>query len=453
VVVVDLETGLTRYRFETSKAQVCSLAFSRDTRNLAVGTGYIESRIHLWSLDSGRETSVFEGHSGWVSGLRFLSDGRTLLSTSQDETIRVWDLPTRTSTKVYRGHQKEIWSHALSPDEKTLITGSKDGEVRVWDLRGEPLSTPYHRVRPELMPWQWSLGEGGRDLWLLSTNRMVCRVHGPGFQEVEWHPEFGTNLVSMMVAPDASRMVVATQQGELRWHRLKDGVLLSRPRPMDEPVSVVVHPGGNLFTMGHVSSKYALWGGDSTKPLIQGVFSELASYSDWVGNGSSMMSLNQDGTYFLHDFAADRVRTGQFDLRETFGFAHSPDGRWLAVSSDRGEVKLMDSQDHRLKARLGGFKGAVRGLVFSPDNGRLVTGGGGTETLRFWEMESEQMVLELSSDVGFLTQIRFTSDGNTVVAQGGTGELMVWTAPSWEEIRWKEALATSGSTHDTNQSK
>lgn len=453
VVVVDLETGVTRHRFETSKAQVLSLAFSRDTRTLAVGTGYIESRIHLWNLESGREISVLEGHSGWVSGLRFLSDGRTLLSTSQDETIRVWDLLTRTSTKVYRGHQKEIWSHALSSDETTLITGSKDGEVRVWDLRGEPLSTPYHRVRPEVMPWQWSIGEAGRDLWLLSTNQRVCRVHGPAFQEVEWHPEFGTNLMSMMVSPDASRIVVATRQGEVRWHRLKDGVVLSRPRPMGEPMSVVVHSGGNLFTIGHLSSKYALWGDDSTKPLIQGAFSELASYFDWVANGSSMMILNQDGTYFLHDIATDQVSTGRLDMRETFGFAHSPDGRWLAVSSDRGEVRLMDSQDHRLKARLGGYKGAVRGLVFSPDNGRLVTGGGGTETLRFWEMEGHQMVLELSSDVGFLTQIRFTPDRNTVVAQGSMGELMVWTAPSWEEIRRREDLTMSGATRDTNQPK
>ena len=61
-------------------------------------------------------------------------DGKTLFSSSWDNTVRVWDLTSRSCSAVLEGHKSFVYSVAVSPDGKTLFSSSGDKTVRVWDL-------------------------------------------------------------------------------------------------------------------------------------------------------------------------------------------------------------------------------------------------------------------------------------------------------------------------------
>lgn len=85
----QLETGEFVQLFDR-QAQDHLLAFSPDGRTLAVASALT---IYLYSLRTGRLVCVLTGHEQSIEAMRFNEDGQTLISSSQDKTIRIWGVP------------------------------------------------------------------------------------------------------------------------------------------------------------------------------------------------------------------------------------------------------------------------------------------------------------------------------------------------------------------------
>jgi len=61
----------------------------------------------------------------------------TLMSTSDDRTVKLWDLSSTESTMTFTGHQDYVRSGAFMPGQNSnlMATGSYDQTVRIWDSR------------------------------------------------------------------------------------------------------------------------------------------------------------------------------------------------------------------------------------------------------------------------------------------------------------------------------
>ena len=70
----------------------------------------------------GAETARLEGHSGAVSALCVLPDGR-LASGSDDGTIRLWDVQRGAETARLEGHSDWVSALCVLPDGR-LASGS-----------------------------------------------------------------------------------------------------------------------------------------------------------------------------------------------------------------------------------------------------------------------------------------------------------------------------------------
>jgi WD40 repeat protein len=68
------------------------LAWSPDSRMLAVGGLLRNNSIRLWEVASGQIRHEFRGHVRPVRSLAFSPDGQVLVSTSEDTTFLVWKL-------------------------------------------------------------------------------------------------------------------------------------------------------------------------------------------------------------------------------------------------------------------------------------------------------------------------------------------------------------------------
>lgn len=435
VVVLDLETGTERHRLKTSQAQVCAMAFSPDGRRLAAGASYNEPVIRIWDLEQGRMEAELNGHYGWISGLTFLPDGR-LLSASQDQSVRLWDVPSRSVRRVFRGHGKEVWSLALGSDSDLLLTGSKDGEVRRWSLKSEPTLGGAHRNQAGLRPWQTHATPDGRELWSVNQKGLVCRLSGPGFRGCEERPEFGRAAISLRVPPGGRRLWLADSNGLITERQLEDGKVV---RSMQ---TVLSGPGVNpddperLYLYSPSDSRIR-----RAKPDWSGFDGEWVvpvryQYMDWRISRPGLLALWHDGQFEFLDLGPGGSVRGRLPVRETMGFAVSPDRQVVAIGSDVGEVYLFTPELDQELGRFGGYMGAVRGLAFSPDGTRLATGASGVESLRLWDLETSRPVLQLPSDAILIHPLRFTPDGNTIWGVGMVdGDLVTWTAPGWDDIQ------------------
>ena len=108
------------------KGTIGEIAYSPDGGRLAVASG-----IGIWIYDAstGAEVALFRGHTRSVLGVAYSPDGRTLATTSYDNTVRLWDTATGTLENTFTGG---VYSVAYSRDGSTLATGGYR-DARLWD--------------------------------------------------------------------------------------------------------------------------------------------------------------------------------------------------------------------------------------------------------------------------------------------------------------------------------
>jgi WD40 repeat protein/serine/threonine protein kinase len=130
VMLWDPATG--RKRGSLPGSGLVSVCFSPDSKLVAAGSWY-EGSVHLWEASTGKELVRFRAHTGPVYPVVFTRDGKTVVSGSQDTTVKFWDVATRQERFTLKGHEAKVTALAFSPDGTMLATGSEDKTVRLWD--------------------------------------------------------------------------------------------------------------------------------------------------------------------------------------------------------------------------------------------------------------------------------------------------------------------------------
>lgn len=117
------------------RVPVTTCAWDREGKSIAGGVG--DGSIQIWNLKPGwgsrPDIYVANAHSDDITGVKFSSDGRILLSRSFDGSLKVWDLrQMKEPLKVFDDLPNNYaqTNVAFSPDEQLFITGTsveKDG--------------------------------------------------------------------------------------------------------------------------------------------------------------------------------------------------------------------------------------------------------------------------------------------------------------------------------------
>ncbi len=140
VLIGDLRTNPRRVPLERVAGGELLFAFSPDGKRLAGGG--IGLPATLWETSSGRKLGEFRGNGGRVGCLGFAAGGGSLIVPVEDGPIYAWqlDTPPEPITRL-AGHSKEVWGLAYTPDGTTLISSSDDHSIKLWDSRDGGLQT------------------------------------------------------------------------------------------------------------------------------------------------------------------------------------------------------------------------------------------------------------------------------------------------------------------------
>jgi WD40 repeat protein/uncharacterized caspase-like protein len=111
-------------------------ACSQDNRQCAVAIG---SMIKLFDPATRRDLATILGHTGEVIAVSFSDDGKSLATTSLDNTIKIWDVSMAPITgraelaRTLSGMAIPVESAAFSDDGRGLAVGGPN-TVSVWEL-------------------------------------------------------------------------------------------------------------------------------------------------------------------------------------------------------------------------------------------------------------------------------------------------------------------------------
>ncbi|KAK3179299.1 U3 small nucleolar RNA-associated protein 15 [Lecanicillium sp. MT-2017a] len=108
----------------------------RDGKILAAGDD--SGRIQVFDVGSRAILKTWDSHKQPVWTTRFSpTDLTTLLSASDDKTVRLWDLPSNEPTTTFSGHSDYVRCANFLPGSMSnmLVSGSYDSAVKLWDPR------------------------------------------------------------------------------------------------------------------------------------------------------------------------------------------------------------------------------------------------------------------------------------------------------------------------------
>jgi WD40 repeat protein/serine/threonine protein kinase len=383
----DLTTGEPLGEPLPHKGIVFSLTFSPDGQKLAVGTVDSANEVRLWDVATRKPIGGTMPHQNWVVEVAFSKDGKTLLTRSNDRTVRLWNAATSESKSDYLPHPG-LYAATLSPDGKTIATGGNDDRVRLWDATtGQPVpgATLVHSSRITALayiPDGRILGVGCADgsgrLWDVATFRPL----GPPLVQ-------RGEIAGVAFLPDGGSFLTTAVDGSTR--------LWPIPRPLEGDLDRItlqlqVRTGMQMDAgQGIARLDPQTWQARrrqlvALEDTALGAFS--SSVSEVAYHEARARDAEQDGATFTALWHLDRLvalRPEDWLLYARRGRAHSAAGHLdraaaeyrLAAQHVSAEV-LLDWYGHRVADCVAAGQDAAalwyqnRMLAAEPKNGRLL---------------------------------------------------------------------------------
>ncbi len=471
----DVDSGVERPPLSFGNAAVFALAFSRDGARLAAGTDYPQNRVWLWETATGRLLATMDGHTNIVCGVEFSPDGRRIVSTSFDQTVRLWDGATGQSISRLQGHAATVTGASFHPDGRHLVSASLDGTLRLWDTHAREFVGVF-LGETDLQNFALSRPDGS----LLGTIGSSGSVHIWNLDRVKSAGVLGRHasfVYDVAFSPSGRQVASAGWDGAVRlWDPQTNHALqVLNHHPVEIVHAIAFHPDGRRLASVARDRRIRIWdlatGQSSTSapmaggPLVEhrvafAPYGNLAASTggqdgsvqlfttsggsppfDLVGPGAGAndVAFSPDGSRLVCGYSDGSIRIWDVPLRTVAAELHghaksvvrvawSADGSKLASASFDSTARLWDARSFSSIAVLK-HPGVVFCAAFDPQGSRLATGCI-DNIVRLWDTETSDEVIELRGHSAYVHAVAFSPDGTMLVSGSGDWTVRIWDSRS-----------------------
>jgi serine/threonine protein kinase len=284
--------------------------------------------------------SEITAHSGAISGMSYSDDGRWIVTTGADATLKVWDAQYHSLVRTIELDNGRATALALSGTR--ALTGHADGNVVLWDLESAQKLATVRRNEASI----WSVVFTG------DSNRFAAAGHDwkvalwdAGQPAAPQHVFEGHDNAVQALAYEPRKRLLASGSADktTRLWSLQALNLKRRYRGHRDFITAVAFSrNGRLLASGALDGRIRLWSTRSSRRLrlLRGHKARLANVAFGEG-GKLLASASEDGTVRLWD--VQRGRTLRALTGHTGGataVAFAPGGRHLATAGENGKVRL-----------------------------------------------------------------------------------------------------------------
>lgn len=355
-----------------------------DRRKTVTGWGII------YDVMTGKQLATLDKHTDYIREAHFSPDGRTLVTTSDDETAIIWDAETGRQRVILNAYS--IYDMEFSPDGKRIITTSRDGKVIIWDTEsGRELAKLGKNTDGR---FQVYFSPDGNKLVTLYEDEEEIGIWDTwtGKEMFVLHPTDSIDTATF--SPDSEKIVIIQKDGISKIWDIETGKQVAvLEEPTDSVDNVVFSPD---------SKKIVISSGDGTAKIWN------------AGTGKQMAVLDKH---------TDSIHSMKF----------SPDGKKIVTASDDRTAIIWDAESGNQLAILDKHKSIVASAMFSPDGKKIVTASwDGTAII--WDAETGKTLALLDEYVGMLFRAEFTSDNKKIATLSYNGATVIWPVYTTQEL-------------------
>ncbi|XP_077471259.1 telomerase protein component 1 isoform X2 [Stigmatopora argus] len=411
-----------------------------DGKHLA--TASLDFALKVWSLRKGDEVAVLPSDSP-LNCITFDSEDRLLAAGCWDGKIIVWKWLQDNTQVCLCGHSRSVRSLSFSPSSSsTLCSGSVSGEVRIWSVDASTCVGCFQAHA------------GAVDaLAFLNQSRLLLTAGSDNMLQL-WSGGLGRSVAHLKRTP-----------GELEPPQKK-----SRCDNTSEVGALCVAVNGDYVAAGYHGDGFKLFR-LSTGEMIweSGLFRLPVPSLLWLGVDTSASATDPAPPLLVstgHDkrmrlwrgtLGEDGELTG-LEMTEMFGsqlgiiLAMAHNDTYMATASDDCTIFLWLLNELRNEhyselpdSLLKGHSGAVTCLAFSPDGGRLLSGGK-DKALMLWDVTLSPPALSKVLPPfhrDWITGCVWSPD--CVISSSNDCRLCIWdveAAQSLREITWRCPLTS-----------
>lgn len=348
----------------------------------------------------GRLLHRFAQHA-WIA--QFTPDGQRVVAAGDDGNVGIWEIATGDRIHVWRADSQRLWYLTLSSDGQQIATAGEEGIVKLWTPSGKPLgefrqhSGPARRV--SFSPDASRLVSAGDDsstrIWMLQTQ--ASRQFSRTAERSETAGD-GEALGRIQWVANGEQLVGRDSNGQLRFWTLA-GNPLATPTP----------------------ERLA------NNPTLQDI--------DVDETGNRLASLDTEGGISVQSLTqpekALRVRLPSRNARDNL--ALSPDGQWLASTSQGKDILLLNTSQNQSQ-RLSGEGESISRLTFS-SNGRWLAAAGANGLIEVWDVKTRRVVQQLQEHIGQVHSLDFSpTESQRLVSAGADGTVRQWNVETGRSV-------------------
>ncbi len=361
--------------------------FSPDGQMVLTGTW--ENKAKLWDL-KGNLIKEFKGHTDGITDVDFLSDGKTVITNSSDNTIRIWNaegLTGNLETSI-EAHSDRVTSITFMSNDE-FITSSEDKTAKTWNISGNQLTEfKGHQagIITSAIVNNNSVYTGARD-----GNIHLWYINGTLQKEISTKT-FITNLV---MSPDGNSMLVSDLMEGTNMYDME----FNKKLEFGPTKTVNYAPNGQYIAVG-TDEGTQIWDiNGNLLTTIKSLQTDVQALA-FSPDSKQIISCTSDRTARLWDLQGKLI--SEFDLDEitVSHAAFSPDGKSILIGS-------VDSY--------------------------LTYGGTGIASVGLWDLEGN-LIMRFKNDKKESTAMAFSPD-NSIIALGyDDGTINLYTTSSIEDF-------------------
>lgn len=344
VTILDID-GKLKAKRKISSQEIINLSFQPSQDLVAIATE--DRQIKLWNINTGQLRS-FSGHTGSVQSVNFSPDGKTLMSTSADGTIRFWNIADKPNPSNPNFNKVEAFSYSINGDR--LVAARTDKMIEIVDTKNSQISSldtesstiiPVISISKDLRYVATSNSAAETTLWMTDENKnikfsgyhcafspteSILAIAGVGKISIydinsKLTKNWATKLIAshLSFSPDGSRLIVGSDNGSIESWDL-NGKLLPEFKNIDTSTDV---KNNRILDIGYSSDGKNISVASSNK-------SKQGEASIWSSDGKQRIGILNSSVQIT-------------------SLSFSPDGKILLTGNKKGEVQFWNLKGELLK--------------------------------------------------------------------------------------------------------